>query len=212
MAPPLTCPPVVIVSPFVLVPPAVGTSGIVKVMVVDVHDETAEQGTAVPPILIKFVPVMHALPKFVPVIVITSPIRAPFVRAGSVSFVNPDTAGGKITPTVTLEVAVPLGPVHASVKVVVALKLPVDAEPLVGRAPDHPPDAVHELVFVEVHESVDDASALTVEGVAVKDVMTGNGITDTVTLDVAVPPIPLHASVNVVVVESAPVDAELLVA
>ena len=199
-------------SPFAPVPPAVVTTGTVNVILVDVHEETAEHGITAPPMVRKFVPLIHVLPKFVPVIVITSPTRAPFTRAGSVTFVSPDIDGGKITPTVTLEVAVPLGPVHERLNVVVAASAPVEVLPLVARAPDQPPEAVHELVFVEIHESVDEAPALTVEGVAVNDVMTGGGITDTVTLDVAVPPIPLHESVNVVVVESAPVDTELLVA
>ena len=68
------------------------------------------------------------------------------------------------------------------------------------------------VAFATLHESVVVAFSLTFEGVAVKDAKLGSGITLTVILEVAVPPIPVHERLNVVVVASAPVETELLVA
>ncbi len=155
---------------------------------------------------------IHALPKFEPVMVMVSPGRPPVVSAGSVTLVYDPIVGSGVTVTVTLDVAVPLGPVHERLNVVVVASAPVEVEPLVARAPDQPPEAVHAVVFVDDHASVEDALKLIADGVAVKDVIAGSGITATVTLDVALPPIPLHASVKVVVVASAPVEVEPLVA
>lgn len=57
--------------------------------------------------------------------------------------------GGGRTLTATVCDAVPPAPLHTSEKLVLLTRLPVLAEPDVARAPDHPPDAVHEVALVD---------------------------------------------------------------
>ncbi|MCS6946597.1 MAG: hypothetical protein NZM12_03165 [Steroidobacteraceae bacterium] len=54
---------------------------------------------------------------------------------------------GFVTVTVTDACALPPGPLQLSVKLVLAVRLPVLALPLVGCAPLQPPDAVQEVAF-----------------------------------------------------------------
>ena len=48
---------------------------------------------------------------------------------------------------------VPPGPAQVNTYVVSALNAPVLCVPLVATAPDHPPDAVHDVALVELHVS-----------------------------------------------------------
>jgi hypothetical protein len=57
------------------------------------------------------------------------------------------------TVTVFESLAVPPGPVQASVNVVVTKSALLVALPLVAFDPDHPPDAVHDVAFVLVQDS-----------------------------------------------------------
>ena len=105
------------------------------------------------------------------------------------------TVGGPETLTVTDWLALPPGPLQASVKVVVALSAPVLALPLVGSLPDQPPEAV-QLALVEDQLSVDDPPVLTVVGLALR-LTVGLGGADTLTVTdlLALPPGPLQVSV-----------------
>jgi len=63
---------------------------------------------------------------------------------------------------------VPLAPLQVRVNVVVALSAPVLALPLVGSLPDHPPEAVQLVAFVDDQLNVEADPLLTVPGVAVR--------------------------------------------
>jgi hypothetical protein len=85
--------------------------------------------------------------------------------------------------------------------------LPVDCEPLVACAPDHAPDAVHEVALLEDQVRVELEPLATVLGLALKlTVALGLALTVTVADCEAVPPVPVQVNVNVEVALSAPVD------
>ena len=106
------------------------------------------------------------------------------------------TVGGAETLTVTDWLALPPGPLQASVKVVVALSAPVPALPLVGSLPDQPPEAVQLLAFVDDQLSIADPPLLTVVGLALRLTVGWTGAeTLTVTDWLALPPGPLQVSV-----------------
>jgi hypothetical protein len=86
----------------------------------------------------------------------------------------------------------------------VALRAPVLALPLVGSVPDHPPEALQLVAFVEDQLRVDAPPLLMVVGLALRPTV-GGAETPTVTDWLALPPGPLQVSVKVVVVLSAPV-------
>jgi uncharacterized protein (UPF0147 family) len=120
-------------------------------------------------------------------------------------------AGGAVTVTAAEAVAVPPAPVHARANVLEVLSAPLDWLPEVAWGPDHAPEAVHELAFVDDHVRVEDPPVATAVGFAESDTVgTGGGggmpDTDTVADVVAVPPAPVHARVNVLEVFSAPLD------
>ena len=74
------------------------------------------------------------------------------------------------TVTVVLCAAgvVPLAPLQVRVKVLVALSAPVLALPLVGSLPDHPPEALQLLAFVDDQLNVAAEPLLTVPGLALR--------------------------------------------
>ncbi len=57
----------------------------------------------------------------------------------------------------------------------------MDDEPLVALAPDHAPEAVHEVALVDDHVSVELAPLATVLGLAVSLTVGAGGVTETVT-------------------------------
>ncbi len=71
------------------------------------------------------------------------------------------------TTTVTDCVAVPPEPEHVRENALLAARGPVLCKPDVGFAPDHAPDAEHDVAFVEVHVSVAEPPAATDAGAAV---------------------------------------------
>jgi len=83
-------------------------------------------------------------------------------------------AGGEPTSTVTDSVAVPPAPLQVIVYVLLAVKAPVLIEPAVASAPDHAPDAVHDVASLLDHVSVELAPYATEVGLAV-NVTTGGG-------------------------------------
>jgi hypothetical protein len=81
------------------------------------------------------------------------------------------------------------------VNFVVAVSAGVLNVPLIGCVPLQPPDATHDVAFVEDQVSVDVAPLATVVGFAA-NVTVGSGVvTDTVADCAALAPVPLHMSV-----------------
>jgi hypothetical protein len=78
---------------------------------------------------------------------------------------------------------------------VLAVSAPLDDEPLTALLPDHPPEAVQVVAFVEVHERVDAAPLFTVLGLADKLTVGAGVLTETVVDCVALPPAPVQVSV-----------------
>jgi len=75
-----------------------------------------------------------------------------------------------------------------------AVRAPVDCEPLVALVPDHAPEAVHEVAFVADQVSVELAPLATVLGLADKVTTGAGGVTETVADWFALPPPPEQAS------------------
>lgn len=86
------------------------------------------------------------------------------------------------------------------------------SEPLSALLPDHAPSAEQALALVVDHDSRVPAPALTVLGSAIKVICGARGATVTVTAWVAEPPAPMQTNSYSVVLLSAPVDHEPLVA
>jgi hypothetical protein len=102
-------------------------------------------------------------------------------------------------------VLVPPAPVHISEYVVLAVKAPVLWVPLTAFAPVQPPEAVHDVEFVELQVSVEDAPPAIGLGLAVS-VAVGTGAMVTVAdAVVLVPPAPVHVNEYVVLAVKAPV-------
>jgi hypothetical protein len=99
--------------------------------------------------------------------------------------------------TVTVAMAallVPPAPVQVNEKDVVDVRAPVLCVPLIALAPLHPPEAVHEVAFVELHVSVEALPLAREVGFAASVTV---GVPGTVTVAVAtllVPPTPLQVS------------------
>jgi hypothetical protein len=108
-----------------------------------------------------------------------------------------------VTVTVALWLVVPPAPVQLNVYTVVALRAPVDCDPLIACAPLHPPDAVQAVALVEVQLKVDVPPLLTLVGLALKDTVGAGDETVTVADCDAEPPAPVQVRVNLVVAVSA---------
>ena len=126
-----------------------------------------------------------------------------------------DGDGDTVATTEIVLDPVPPSPVHDSVKLVVADRAPVPAEPLVARAPLQPPLAVHAVALLDDQTRVDPSPTTILAGFADSDTVgdgnTGGGVTVTMTVLDPVPPSPVHVSVKPVVTARAPVGAEPLV-
>jgi hypothetical protein len=124
-------------------------------------------------------------------------------------------AGFAVTVTVADWVLdVPPAPVHAKLKVLVAVRAPVLCVPEVALEPLHAPLAVQPVALVDDHVSVEEPPELNDVGFA-EIVAVGAGFAVTVTVvDAAcdVPPAPVQVSVKVVVAVRLPVETEPAVA
>ena len=108
--------------------------------------------------------------------------------------------------TVTVVVAaalVPPGPAHVNEKVVVFVNAPLLLLPLAASEPLQPPEAVHEVAFVELHVRVDVPFCETAGGEAA-NVAVGTMLTATLAGRL-VPPAPVQVRENVVAAVSDPV-------
>lgn len=104
---------------------------------------------------------------------------------------------GALTATETVRVTDPPGPVQVIANAVVLDSGPVDSLPAPVRKPDQPPEAEHSVEFVLLQFKLDEAPAVTTEGVAAS-VSAGAGTTATSTSAAAllVPLGPVHVRVN----------------
>jgi hypothetical protein len=75
-----------------------------------------------------------------------------------------------------------------------ALKAPVDCEPLIALVPDQPPEAVHAVVLVEDQVRVDAEPLATVLGLAEKLTIGARAVTETIADWVALPLVPVQVS------------------
>jgi len=110
-----------------------------------------------------------------------------------------DTVGGGSTVTVTDALALPPAPVQVSENAVLASSVPVGWLPEVPKSPDHPPEAVHEVAFVDVQLSVDAPPPATESGSPRSDTVGaggggGSAVTVTCADALALPPGPVHVS------------------
>lgn len=71
------------------------------------------------------------------------------------------------TVTVVDWLADPPVPVQVNKNVVLTVRLPVLWEPEMAFAPDHPPDALHELALIELQVRVEEEPNVTEAGLAV---------------------------------------------
>jgi len=107
---------------------------------------------------------------------------------------------------VTLALALALLPLpaHVKIKVDAAVNATVDSDPLVSRAPDHPPEAAQLLAFVELQVSAAVPPLATLDGLAVS-VTVGAGRMVTCTVLLALPPAPVHVRRKFLAAVNAPV-------
>jgi len=111
-----------------------------------------------------------------------------------------------VTTTFTLSESSPPSPVQVRVKPVGTVRAEEVSDPEVALEPLHPPEAVQESAFTEVHAKAVVCPEVTSVGVAVR-VTTGGGsgvLTMTVALALADPPFPSQVRMKVVVAVSAP--------
>ncbi len=118
---------------------------------------------------------------------------------------NTMVGGGGRTLTATVCDAEPPAPLHASVKLALLTRLPVDVEPEVARAPDQPPDAVHEVAFTDDQVKVADVPFAIEAGDTLSETV-GAGAIATLTVRLIEPPGPEQSSVNEVFAWSGPID------
>jgi hypothetical protein len=90
------------------------------------------------------------------------------------------TLGFALTVTVADCAALPPAPVQLKVKVEVALRAPVDCEPLIALAPDHAPDAVQEVALVADQFKVELLPLLIALGPALRVTVGASALTVTV--------------------------------
>lgn len=120
--------------------------------------------------------------------------------------------GALCTTTVTDCEAVPPTPLHESENVLLAVSGPVVSEPAVAFAPDHAPDATHEVASFDVHVSVAAAPLGTLMGLALSDTdgAAGGGAVSTliVTDLVSAPPRLVHVNEKPLADVTGPTDSE----
>jgi hypothetical protein len=102
---------------------------------------------------------------------------------------------GAATVTVADWAAEPPLPLQVSVYLVVAVRMPVLCEPLLGSLPVQPPDAVQEEALVEDQVKVEVPPLVAVPGLAVSVTDGAGAVTVTVADCAALPPLPLQVSV-----------------
>ena len=143
-----------------------------------------------------FVPVQppDALHELVLVLLQESCVRVPLIMVDGAAVRLAAGRGSTVTGLVAL--AVPPPRVQVSVNVAPSVRAGENSEPLAGLVPLQLPDALHDVAFVLLHESCVVEPLTTLDGVAVR-LTVGAGVTTTDVASLAVPPAPVHVSVNV---------------
>ncbi|HMH17821.1 MAG TPA: hypothetical protein VK572_06695, partial [Burkholderiales bacterium] len=108
--------------------------------------------------------------------------------------------------TVTDCEALPPPPEQINENVLVLVNASVNCEPLVALLPAHAPEATQEVALVEDQVSVAAPPLVTDAGLTASDAVGAGGVTVTVADALPVPPAPVHASPNVLVLVNAPLD------
>ncbi len=104
-------------------------------------------------------------------------------------------AGFELTVTVADCAAVPPAPLQVKVKVAVALRTPVDCEPLTALPPDQAPEAVQEVALVADQFNVALPPLVTALGPTLRLTLGARGVTVTAADCDAVPPGPVQVNV-----------------
>jgi hypothetical protein len=124
-----------------------------------------------------------------------------------VGFAASDTVGaGGVTVTVADALATPPSPVQSRANVLVLVNAPLDWLPEIVLGPDHAPEARQEVALAEDQVSVEDPPLATDVGFAASDTVGTGDVTVTVVDALPVPPAPVQASPNVLVLVNAPLD------
>lgn len=82
----------------------------------------------------------------------------------------------------------------------------MDTEPDTALVPDHPPEALQEVVLAELQVSVEAAPFATVVGLALSVTLGAGCVTVTLADCAPVPPVPVQVNIYVALAFSAPVD------
>jgi len=122
-----------------------------------------------------------------------------------------ESVGAGATVTVTESLALPPAPEQVSEYERVEFIGPLGWFPVVDFVPDHAPDAVQLVAFVDDHAISELSPDAMVVGLALNETVGAGGgggvpCTDTMAVSEALPPVPVHASEKLLVVVSAPVD------
>lgn len=113
-----------------------------------------------------------------------------------------------VTETVADWVALPPVPVQVIPKVELAVRAPVDCEPLAALVPDHAPEAEQEVALVADQLNVELPPLATVLGLAAKVTVGAGEVTETVAACDALPPVPVQVRPKVELAVRAPVGCE----
>ena len=106
----------------------------------------------------------------------------------------PGGVGSELTDTVTVCMTEPPDPEQNREYVLLAVRVPVDSDPLVSLVPDHAPEAVQLVALTVDQASVLAEPLLIVAGVAVSCRVGAGDVTVTVTDLATVPPAPEQLS------------------
>jgi hypothetical protein len=106
---------------------------------------------------------------------------SPLVTDAGLALMETVGAGvGAFTVTLTDLVALPPVPVQLRLKVLVALRTPLDWLPEVALVPDQAPDAVHDVALVDDHDRVLEAPLATEVGLALSETVGAGAVTDAI--------------------------------
>jgi hypothetical protein len=119
--------------------------------------------------------------------------------------------GCELTVTVADCAALPPAPVHVNVYVALAVRVPVDCEPLTGLLPDHAPDAEQEVALVADQFNVALLPLVIALGPTLRITLGAGDFTVTVAVCAALPPGPVQVNVYIALAVSSLVDCEPLI-
>jgi hypothetical protein len=119
--------------------------------------------------------------------------------------------GCALTVTVADCAALPPAPLQVKVYVALAVRAPVDCEPLTGLLPDHAPEAEHEVALLADQFNVALPPLAIALGPTLRMTLGAGDFTVTTAVCAALPPGPVQVNVYVALAVSTPVDCEPLI-